>query len=105
MNIDGSLIPEYYCLKNTQSCSQLTAYFNQDITHTFSDNYNSFKKATTYMMYFGLIPLVTHIIVAMLLDYCCKFNLRMTNSLMIGHLSLIEAGIIVCGILFSLNDQ
>jgi len=57
------------------------------------------------MMYFGLIPLVAHIIIALVLDRCCKFNLRMTNSLMIGHVSLIEAGIIVCGILFTLNDQ
>lgn len=36
-------------------------------------------------MYFGLIPLIAHTVIVFLLDSCGKFNLRLTNSLMIIH--------------------
>lgn len=57
-------------------------------------------------MYFGLVPLVGHILIVMLLDLLCKFNLRLTNSLLIVHEALIGIGLIVNGFLFNeTNDE
>jgi len=47
------------------------------------------------MMYFGLIPLVAHIIFVVILDLLKKFNLRVTNSLLLIHEALIGIGIII----------
>ena len=52
-------------------------------------------------MYFGLIPLVAHILTVMIIDLSKKINLRLTNSLLIVHEALIGIGIIVNGILFN----
>jgi hypothetical protein len=56
-------------------------------------------------MYFGLLPLIVHIIVVFFIDVCCKHNLRLTNSLMIIHAALLGIAVIVAGIQFnSKND-
>jgi hypothetical protein len=57
-------------------------------------------------MYFGLVPLVGHILIVMFLDLWCKFNLRLTNSLLIVHEALIGIGLIVNGFMFNqTNDE
>ena len=55
-------------------------------------------------MYFGYLPLSIHMILVFLLDMFCKFNLRLTNSLMIIHQSLLGTAIIVLGIIFNLKN-
>ena len=56
-------------------------------------------------MYFGLMPLIVHIVVVFFIDICCKHNLRLTNSLMIIHAALLGIAVIVAGIQFnSKND-
>lgn len=54
-------------------------------------------------MYYGLIPLVGHILIVMFLDLWFKFNLRLTNSLLIVHEALVGIGLIVNG--FEFNEQ
>lgn len=56
-------------------------------------------------MYYALIPLIIHIIIVLILDSCFKFNLRLTNSLMVVHVALVGAGIIVCGIIYNLTND
>ena len=57
-------------------------------------------------MYFGFIPLTIHIILVFILDTFWTFNLRLTNSLMITHQSIIGAAIILIGIFYNLkNDE
>ncbi len=57
-------------------------------------------------MLFGLMPLVAHTLVVFVLDSFCRFNLRLTNSLMIINEALTGAGIIIAGIsLNSTNDM
>lgn len=58
-----------------------------------------------YLLYFGLIPLIAHTILVFVLDTFCKYNLRLTNSLMIIHESLIGAGIIIAGIAYNSNND
>lgn len=56
-------------------------------------------------MYFGIIPLIIHVIVVFFIDIFCKHNLRITNSLMIIHAALLGIAVIVAGIQFnSRND-
>lgn len=56
-------------------------------------------------MYFGLLPLIIHTVFVLFLDSCCKFNLRLSNSLMIIHEALIGAGIIIAGISYNLTND
>ena len=58
-----------------------------------------------YLLYFGLIPLIAHTILVFVLDTFCNYNLRLTNSLMIIHESLIGAGIIIAGIAYKSNND
>lgn len=74
----------------------------EDLEERFTDNYKSFTIVVRYLMFFGLFPLIVHTVTVFLLDSCGKFNLRLTNSLMIIHEALIGAGIIIAGISFNL---
>lgn len=56
-------------------------------------------------MYFGLIPLIFHIVVVFFIDICCKHNLRLTNSLMIIHAALLGIAVIVAGIQFNTKND
>lgn len=52
-------------------------------------------------MNFGLLPLVVHILVVLLADLVFKFNLRLTNSLLVVHQALTGIGLIVNGFGFN----
>lgn len=96
----GKLTSHFYCIKNPAQCSSLIDYFGVSLDGQFNDNYIFFSSVVSYMMYFGLVPLIFHILVVFVLDTWCRFNLRLTNSLMIIHESLIGGGIIICAITY-----
>lgn len=80
------LLFEPYCIANLTQCRALVEELGkQDLQESFSDNYNTFFVLVQYLMFFGLLPLIIHTVVVFLLDSCGKFNLRLTNSLMIIH--------------------
>jgi hypothetical protein len=71
----------------------------------YHDGYVGFEAASRYLMYFGLIPLLGHIVIVMMLDLCRKYNLRLTNSLLVAHEALIGIGIILTGYFYDHNNQ
>ena len=57
-------------------------------------------------MYFGLLPLLIHVLIVTIMDIFCKYNLRLMNSLMIVHQAIAGIGLIINGIMFdSENDD
>jgi hypothetical protein len=105
MSSNQTLVFTYYCLSSIPECKSLTSYFAHNIQDAFTDNYHTFSVVVQYLMMFGLLPLIVHTIAVLFLDSCCKFNLRLTNSLMIIHEALLGAGIIIAGITFNLQND
>lgn len=101
--INGTLSLEYYCILNVSACEAALSFFGSSLEDVYNINYIKFHAVGVYLMNYGLIPLVIHIIVVLLLDLCFKFNLRLTNSLLVIHEGLIGIGLIFNG--FTFNEQ
>ena len=67
----------------------------------YRENYIEYRSASTYLFYFGLMPLLVHVVILFFFDLCSKHNLRLTNSLLMIHEVLIGIGIIVKGYYFN----
>ena len=67
------------------------------LSTNYRENYIEYKSASTYLFYFGLMPLLVHVITLFFIDLCSKHNIGLANSLLMIHEVMIGIGIIVKG--------
>ena len=73
------------CFKGNDLCLNLLRTLGPSLLMRYHDNYVTFKEVCSYLLYFGLVPLMLHIILVMVLDLCHKNKMRLTSSLLIIH--------------------
>ena len=74
-----------HCFQTNDICLNLLHTLGPSLLMRYHDNYVTFKEVCSYLLYFGLVPLMLHIIFVMVLDLCHKNKMRLTSSLLIIH--------------------
>ena len=93
------------CFKNPTICNNIMSSVGRSPYAAYRLNFVSFYDTTTFLLYFGQIPLMGITLIAMLLDLCTRHNFRVINSLLIFHTALTGIGAIVKGSFFNSKNE
>ena len=89
------------CFKDSATCNRITTFVGSSPKAAYHLNFVSFYDTSTFLLYFGQIPLILMTLIAVLLDLCTRHNFRVMSSLLTFHAALTGIGVIIKGSFFN----